>query len=43
MSPLFHTETFTINGEPAADGTSAEVWTASEKGTIAMAGTVTFS
>jgi 3-methylfumaryl-CoA hydratase len=43
MSPLFHTETFTINGEPAADGTSAEVWTASEKGTVAMAGTVTFS
>ena len=42
MSPLFHTETFTIDGEPSADGGSAEVWTASEKGTIAMAGTVRF-
>jgi 3-methylfumaryl-CoA hydratase len=42
MSPLFHTETFTINAEPAADGSGAEVWTASEKGATAMAGKVTF-
>jgi 3-methylfumaryl-CoA hydratase len=42
MSPLFHTETFTINGNPSADGSSAQVWTANEKGAIAMAGTVRF-
>jgi 3-methylfumaryl-CoA hydratase len=42
MSPLYHTETFTINGEPTADGSGAEVWTANEKGATAMAGKVTF-
>jgi 3-methylfumaryl-CoA hydratase len=42
MSPLFHTETFTINGKPSANGSSAELWTASAKGATAMAGTVRF-
>lgn len=42
MSPLFHTETFSVNGNPSADGASAEVWTAAEKGSVAMAGTVRF-
>ena len=28
LHPVFHTERFTVNGNPAADGSSAEVWTA---------------
>jgi 3-methylfumaryl-CoA hydratase len=42
QSPLFHTETFTISGNPSAEGSSAEVWTASEKGDIAMSAKVGF-
>ena len=43
MHPLFHTETFTVNGSPAADGSSAEVWTANEKGWVAMRAAVAFA
>lgn len=43
MYPLFHTETFTVNGTPSADGASAEVWTANEKGWIAMHAKVVFA
>ena len=42
LSPIFHTETFTVNGTPTADGSSAEVWTANEKGSLAMSAKVTF-
>jgi 3-methylfumaryl-CoA hydratase len=38
LSPVFHTETFTVNGNPSADGSSAEVWTANGQGITAMAG-----
>ncbi len=40
--PLFHQETFTVNGQPAADGLSAELWTANAAGCYAMRGTATF-
>ena len=43
MYPLFHTETFTVNGIPSADGSSAEVWTANEKGWTGMRAAVTFA
>jgi 3-methylfumaryl-CoA hydratase len=42
MHPVFHTERFTVNGAPAADGASAEVWTANAAGSYAMTGTATF-
>ena len=42
LLPLFHTERFTVNGNPAADGSSAELWTANAAGVIAMAGTAQF-
>jgi len=42
LYPLFHTERFTVNGNPAADGSSAELWTANAAGVIAMAGTAQF-
>jgi 3-methylfumaryl-CoA hydratase len=42
LHPLFHTERFTVNGNPAADGSSAELWTANAAGFIAMAGTAQF-
>ena len=42
MYPLFHTETFSVNGIPSADGASAEVWTANEKSWTAMHANVAF-
>jgi len=42
LHPIFHTERFTVNGNPAADGSSAELWTANAAGFIAMAGTAHF-
>ena len=42
LHPVFHTERFTVNGNPAADGSSAELWTANATGCYAMAGTATF-
>ena len=43
MHPLFHTETFSINGNPSADGSSAEVWTANANGWTAMRAAVEFA
>jgi 3-methylfumaryl-CoA hydratase len=42
MSPVFHTERFTVNGNPSPDGSGAEVWTANSRGAIAMSGKVRF-
>ena len=42
MYPLFHTETFSVNGNPSTDGSSAEVWTANGKGWTAMRAAVEF-
>jgi 3-methylfumaryl-CoA hydratase len=42
LQPVFHTEQFMVNGEPSADGTKAEVWTANEAGSYAMAATAYF-
>lgn len=42
LHPVFHTERFTVNGNPAADGKTAELWTANAAGLIAMAGTAHF-
>jgi hypothetical protein len=39
---VFHQETFSVNGQPAADGKSAELWTANAAGCYAMRGTATF-
>ena len=40
--PVFHQETFSVNGQPSADGKSAELWTANAVGNYAMRGTATF-
>ncbi len=40
--PLFHQEIFSVNGQPAADGKSAELWTANAAGCYTMRGTATF-
>ncbi|MGA0032491.1 MAG: FAS1-like dehydratase domain-containing protein [Burkholderiales bacterium] len=40
--PVFHQETFSVNGQPAADGNSVELWTANAAGCYAMRGTATF-
>lgn len=42
MHPVFHTERFTVNGNPAADGSTAKLWTANAAGLVAMAGTAYF-
>jgi 3-methylfumaryl-CoA hydratase len=36
QSPLFHTDRFSVNGNPAADGASAQLWTGSPAGHYAM-------
>ncbi len=40
--PIFHQETFSVNGQPSADGKSVELWTANAAGSYAMRGTATF-
>jgi 3-methylfumaryl-CoA hydratase len=40
MSPVFNTETFTVNGNPTADG--ADLWTANSKGNVGMMTKVRF-
>lgn len=40
--PVFHQETFSVNGQPSADGKSVELWTANAAGHYAMRGTATF-
>lgn len=36
LHPLFHTERFTVNGEPGTDGSKAELWIANAAGSYAM-------
>jgi 3-methylfumaryl-CoA hydratase len=40
--PIFHTERFTVNGNPGANGKQAELWTANAAGNYAMTGTAVF-
>jgi 3-methylfumaryl-CoA hydratase len=42
LHPVFHTERFTVNGNPNADGSSAELWTANAAGNQAMSGIAHF-
>lgn len=42
LHPVFHTERFTVNGNPGADGAKVELWTANAQGRYAMAGTAYF-
>ena len=42
LHPLFHTERFTVNGEPGSDGSKAELWTANTAGSCTMTGTAYF-
>jgi 3-methylfumaryl-CoA hydratase len=42
LHPVFHSERMTINGNPAGDGSKAELWTANGAGNYAMTGTATF-
>lgn len=42
LHPVFHGERISVNGEPAADACSAQVWTANAAGSMAMAGTAFF-
>ena len=41
LHPVFHTERMTINGNPSADGSKIDLWTANGAGNYAMTGTVT--
>ena len=43
LSPLFDTEPMSVNGQPSADGSSAELWTASAQGHLAMSASVKFA
>jgi 3-methylfumaryl-CoA hydratase len=43
MSPIFHMDPFTVNGAPGADGSSADVWTASASGGYAMSAKARFA
>lgn len=42
LHPVFHTERFTVNGNPASDGSSASLWTANAAGNYAMTATADF-
>jgi len=42
LLPVFHGERITVNGNPAADGAQAGLWTANAAGMRAMAGTAAF-
>ena len=42
LHPVFHTERFTVNGNPASDGSSASLWTANAAGNYAMSATAHF-
>lgn len=42
LHPIFHTERFTVNGNPSEDGSKAELWTANAAGCYAMSGTAYF-
>jgi 3-methylfumaryl-CoA hydratase len=42
LHPLFHNERFTVNGNPADDGASVDLWTANAAGNYAMMATAYF-
>ncbi len=42
MSPVFHTDRFSVNGSVSPDGSSADLWTANAAGNFAMSGKATF-
>jgi 3-methylfumaryl-CoA hydratase len=42
LRPLFHFERFTVNGNPAADASKAELRTAHSAGNYALTGTAYF-
>jgi 3-methylfumaryl-CoA hydratase len=42
LHPVFHNEPMSVNGNPAQDGSKAELWTANGAGSYAMVGTATF-
>jgi 3-methylfumaryl-CoA hydratase len=43
LSPVFHDQRFSVNGNPADSGNTAELWTANAAGDYAMTGTVWFA
>jgi len=43
QSPLFAPDPFTVNGRPAADGASVELWAANAAGGLAMSATARFA
>ena len=43
LHPVFHNEEMTVKGNPAADGSKVELWTANAAGSYAMMGTATFA
>lgn len=43
LSPIFDTAPFAVAGQPAEDGTHADVWVADPAGTLAMRGDVTLA
>ncbi len=42
LQPVFHTERFSVNGNPGADGATADLWTANAAGIYAMTATAVF-
>jgi len=42
LHPVFHTERFTVNGNPGAEGNNVDLWTANAASNYAMTGTATF-
>ena len=42
LHPVFHTERFTVNGNPQPDGITAQLWTANSAGHYAMSATARF-
>ena len=41
LHPVFHTERFSVNGNPSDDGATIDLWTATGTGNYAMRGTAT--
>ncbi len=42
LHPVFHFERLSVNGNPSADGTRSELWTANAAGNVAMQATACF-
>jgi 3-methylfumaryl-CoA hydratase len=42
LHPVFHNEAMSVSGNPAQDGSKAELWTANAAGSYAMVGTAMF-